>query len=78
MPTIFRKEVYRFFFYANDHLPVHVHIEKESSTAKFTIFPLELIKSKGFKAHELSEIRKLVGENTATIEKSWYEYFGNQ
>jgi hypothetical protein len=48
MPTIFRKEGYRFFFYANDHLPVHVHIEKESSTAKFTIFPLELIKSKGF------------------------------
>lgn len=55
-----------------------MHIEKESSTAKFTIFPLELIKSKGFKAHELSEIRKLVGENTATIEKFWYEYFGNQ
>lgn len=55
------------FFYVNDHLPMHVHIEKDSATAKFDIFPLALIISKGFKAIELSLIRKLVEKNSIII-----------
>ncbi len=55
------------FFYVNDHLPLHVHFEKDSETAKFDIFPLALIISKGFKAIELSVIRKLVEKNSIII-----------
>jgi hypothetical protein len=26
MPKIFEKDGYRFFFYSNEHLPIHVHV----------------------------------------------------
>jgi hypothetical protein len=43
MPTILQKNGYRFFFYSNDHLPIHIHIEKDDKTAKFEIENLELV-----------------------------------
>lgn len=44
MPTILRINGYRFFFYSNEHLPKHIHIEKDSNTAKFNIEVVELVK----------------------------------
>ena len=60
MPTIFNQKGYRFFFYSNDHLPIHIHIEKDNRTAKFEISPTLLIKSRKFNASEIREIRSLV------------------
>lgn len=78
MPTILRQSGYRFFFYSNDHLPVHIHIEKDNNTAKFVLEPLELVQSRGFNASELREIRKLVEENVILFKNKWNEYFNNQ
>ena len=50
MPTVLRTKGYRFFFYINDHDPPHIHIEKEQSTAKFTLKNVELVKSRRFNA----------------------------
>jgi len=77
MPTILRKFGYRFFFYSNEHLPIHIHIEKESKTAKFNLETLELMRSRKFKANELKEIRKLIEENEELFKRKWYEYFNN-
>ena len=27
MPTIFKYEGFRFYFYSNEHLPEHIHVE---------------------------------------------------
>ena len=64
MPTVLRIKGYRFFFYINDNLPIHIHIEKDNKTAKFNLEPFELVYSRRFKASEISEIRKLVAENS--------------
>jgi hypothetical protein len=77
MPTILRIKGYRFFFYANDHYPVHIHIEKEVKTAKFNLQPLELVFSRGFNSSELSQMRKLVKENSELLINKWHEYFNN-
>ncbi len=77
MPTILRTKGYRFFFYINDHTPPHIHVEKERSTAKFSLENTELVKSKRFNAHELSEIRKLIIENLEFIKSKWDERFTN-
>ena len=61
MPTVLRINGYRFFFYSNEHLPIH--IEKDEKTAKFNLQPIEIIYTRRFKASEISEIRKLVVEN---------------
>ena len=32
MPLIFEKEGFKFAFYSNDHLPIHVHVRKSGSS----------------------------------------------
>ena len=75
MPTIFNQNGYRFFFYSNDHLPKHIHIEKSGKTAKFNLTPIKLVGSKKFSATELREIRILIQNNLELLETSWDEYF---
>lgn len=75
MPTIFNQNGYRFFFYSNDHLPKHIHIEKSGKTAKFNLNPIELVVSKKFSATELREIRILIQNNLEFLETRWDEHF---
>lgn len=77
MPTILRIEGFRFFFYSNEHKPEHIHVEKADNTAKFTIDPVELIKSKGFSSKEINHLRKLIIVNKEHLIHSWNEYFNN-
>ncbi|MFD1613985.1 DUF4160 domain-containing protein [Gelatiniphilus marinus] len=77
MPTILRINGFRFFFYSNEHLPIHIHVEKDNKTAKFNLEEIELVKSRGFNASELKEMRKLVSENIAIFKNKWDEYFNN-
>lgn len=77
MPTILIKDGYRFFFYSNDHEPVHIHIEKNNRTAKFNLSPIELVRSSKFNAKELKVMRKLVEENIDLFKIKWNEYFNN-
>lgn len=78
MPTILIIHAYRFFFYSNEHLPIHIHIEKGNATAKFNVEPIvELVKSKRFNSSELKEIRNLVIEHQKFFKIKWHEYFNN-
>ena len=77
MPTILRLYGFRFFFYTNEHSPRHIHVEKGDGTAKFNLSPVELVKSRQFRAYEINEIRKLVIENRELFNTKWDEYFNN-
>ncbi len=77
MPTVIYINGMRFFFYSNDHLPKHIHIEKGESTAKFNVDFIELVKSYKFNASELKQIRNLVEENQELLIKKWDEFFSN-
>jgi hypothetical protein len=63
MPTVIIINGFRFFFYGNDHDPIHIHVEKDGKTAKFNLEPVELEKPSRFYASELKKIRFLVEEN---------------
>jgi Domain of unknown function (DUF4160) len=78
MPTLLDKNGFRFFFYTNDHPPPHVHVEKGEGTAKFSLFPVELVSSKRFKSADIRDIRKLVLENRELFNKKWNEHFNDQ
>lgn len=78
MPTILKINGFRFFFYSNEHLPIHIHVEKDNKTAKFNLEEIELVKSRGFNASELKEIRKLVSTNVELFKNKWNEYFNNK
>ena len=77
MPTVFRNlKGYRFFFFSLDRgEPIHIHVEKDNKHVKFWLSPLELAKSRNFRSHELSEIRKLIVNNIEDIRRKWYEHF---
>jgi len=37
MPTLFRAFGLRFFFYSNEHLPIHLHVSNADGEAKFNV-----------------------------------------
>jgi len=77
MPTILIIDGFRFFFYSNEHLPKHIHIENAEKTAKFNIENIELVKSSGFNSTQLKILRNLVEENQELLIQKWDEFFSN-
>ena len=76
MPTIFRRGLYRFFFYAGDrHEPYHVHVERDNKIAKFWMDPVRLQSSGGFNRKEINRIQKIVISHQTQIMECWNEYF---
>jgi hypothetical protein len=54
MPTIFELFGLRFFFYADEHSPIHVHIVKGDAEAKIEIDPeIKLIYNHGLKVQDV-------------------------
>lgn len=76
MPKIFERDGYRFFFYSNEHLPIHVHVRFGSGEAVFNIEPaVELRESQGLKIRELAKAEELATQNQQLIIQKWHEYF---
>lgn len=78
VPNIDRIGPYRFFSYSNEaDEPAHVHVRRERALAKFWLADVSLAKSKGFAAHELREIERLVAKRRYEFLESWNEHFGS-
>lgn len=76
MPTVFTKDGYRFFFYSNDHAPIHVHVRHGSGEAVFEIeAEVVLRESVGLKTKELSKAEGLAIEHRELIIRKWHEHF---
>jgi hypothetical protein len=53
MPRIFAKKGFRFFFYSNEHRPIHVHVRKGGGEAVFEVeTEIVLRESVGLKTKE--------------------------
>jgi hypothetical protein len=75
VPKIFEKDGFRFFFYTNDHLPIHVHVRYGSGEAVFNVGEsVELRESQGLKVRELTRAERLAEENKTRIIAAWNEY----
>jgi hypothetical protein len=60
MPTVFEKDGYRFFFYSNEHRPIHVHVRYGNGEAVFNVEnEIALRESQGLKINELSKAQQL-------------------
>ena len=76
MPELFRMFGMRFFFYMNDHLPIHIHVRNADGEARFEVEVIELIESKGIKPKDLVLAEALIEERKEEIIKKWKEVFG--
>jgi hypothetical protein len=75
MPELFRMFGMRFFFYMNDHLPIHIHVKNADGEARFEVEIVRLIESKGIKPKDLVLAEALVEERKDEIIKKWKEVF---
>ena len=76
MPTVFTQDGYRFFFYSNDHTPIHVHVQYGGGEAVFAVEgEVVLRESVGLKTKELSRAEDLASEHRELIIQKWHEHF---
>ena len=68
----------RFFFFSNEHLPIHVHIKNSDVDAKFEVNPVKQVENKGIKSKDIYLAESIIEENQDIIEAKWKEYFGKQ
>lgn len=76
MPTLFTIFGLRFYFYSEEHLPIHVHIRNSDGRAKVLVEPeIRLIENKGIKPNDIKKALSLVRLYRKQIIDAWYEYF---
>jgi len=77
MPTVLRKNGYRFHFYSHESTePAHIHVEKAGREAKFWLRPVQLASNDGFSVSELRTIGKLVQAHRLYLENRYIEFHG--
>lgn len=77
MPTLFRAFGLRFFFYSNEHKPIHIHVRNSDGEAKFNVEDMLWIKNMGLKNKDLKLAESLIEENKDLIINSWNNFFKN-
>jgi hypothetical protein len=77
MPTVLFIRGYRFFFYLNEHEPIHIHVVKADCEARFVLVPeVDMTYCRGFKKSEVRDIVNLISEHYATLISAWRTTFG--
>jgi hypothetical protein len=75
VPKIFEQDGYRFFFYSNEHRPIHVHVRYGSGEAVFDVEQgVELRESLGLKMRELARAQELAEAHRQLIIDKWHEH----
>jgi hypothetical protein len=75
VPDVARVGAYRFFFYSNERdEPPHIHVRRERKVAKFWLGEISLAKSRGFAAHELRELERIVVDRQHEFLGAWNEH----
>ena len=75
MPTIFEIFGLRFFFFSDDHAPVHVHVVKGDDDAKIEIEPeLRVVYNHGLKHKDIKRALELTKIYKDEIIEIWYKY----
>ncbi len=74
MPTLLNKNGFKFFFYANEHEPKHIHVMKNDDFAKIELDDLKVVQNY-LKPKDLKFVLGVVKENKKEFERIWDEWF---
>ena len=76
MPTVLYINGFRFFFYMNEHEPIHIHVEKGACNARIILIPTIIISNNhGFKKKEIRSILDIIVCNYGNIIQAWHDTF---
>lgn len=77
MPTLLNLFGLRFFFYSEEHLPMHVHIQNSDGKAKIAISPeVTLVENDGIKPRDVKRALELTRMYQEEFVKAWEAYHG--
>jgi hypothetical protein len=74
LPTLLNKNGFKFFFYANEHEPKHIHVVKNEEFAKIELDNFRVVQNY-LKAKDLKFALEIIKENKSEFERIWDEWF---
>ncbi len=74
MPTLLRVDGFKFFFYANEHVPKHIHVIKNESFAKISLEDFSVYYS-SLKNKDLFFALEIIKTHKDEFERRWNEFF---
>jgi len=78
MPTLLNIFGLRFFFYSDEHKPIHVHIENSDGKAKINLVStIELVENRGIKTKDIKKALAVIELYKEDFIKAWNEYHEN-
>ncbi|MDP2904046.1 MAG: DUF4160 domain-containing protein [Methylovulum sp.] len=77
MPTLLMIDGFKFFFYANEHEPKHVHVMKGGGFAKIELASLRIIQNY-MKPKDRKKALAIVTIHKDEFERRWDEYFSQR
>lgn len=75
MPTVWREDGYRFFFFSDEHLPKHVHIEKSEKYLRIELETLKVTDNYQMTSKEIREATRIVEKHKQIFLEAWNEHF---
>lgn len=75
MPIIIFLFGLRFFFYSEEHLPIHIHVQNGDGRAKIMVETGEIAENNGIKPKDIKKATEIVDQYRDDIIKAWNEYF---
>ena len=76
MPTVLRWNGYRFSFWSNEgREPPHVHVTQAERYAKFWLQPVTLVRNRGFRNSEVTEVHHIIEQHLSELLAAWNEHF---
>lgn len=75
MPTFLFIFGLRFYFYSEEHLPIHVHVQNGDGKAKIDVATCTVVENRGIKPKDIKRAIDAVILYKEDIIRVWNEYF---
>jgi hypothetical protein len=73
-PTLLIEDGFKFFFYANEHLPKHIHVVKGDDYATIDL-NVVAFRENYLKPADAKKVLKIVEAHRNEFERKWNEFF---
>lgn len=77
MPTVFKIDGFRFFFFSDEHTPVHIHVEKGDGYMRVELETLQVTHRQNFTKRDERKIMAIIEEHQNELIGAWNEYFNH-
>lgn len=75
MPTILRVDGFRFFFFSDEHLPLHIHVEKGDGYMRVELDTFKVTKRYKLSKNDEKKVITIIQEHQQKLIGAWNEYF---